>query len=101
MLQEKAKEVEEADAGAAAARACGAMYKQVNRGLWAASQDTCLSSLSSATPLFSDLELTPDGWVDVRGPGRPAPAHLDRAHPTAGARLHCTASLAPLQLGQA
>ena len=55
MLQEKAKGVEEADAGAAAARACGAMYKQVNRGLWAASQDTCLSSLSSATPLLSEL----------------------------------------------
>ena len=29
--------------------------------------DTCPSSLSSTTPLFSDLELTPDGWVDVMG----------------------------------
>jgi len=31
MLQEKAKEVEEANAGAAAARACGVMYEQVKR----------------------------------------------------------------------
>ena len=31
------------------------------------SHDTCPPSLSSATPLSSDLELTPDGWVDVAG----------------------------------
>jgi len=55
MLQEKAKEVEEADAGAAVARACGVMYEQVNRRFWAVSHDTCPSSLSSATPLFSEL----------------------------------------------
>ena len=67
MLQEKAKEVEEADAGAAVARACGVMYEQVNRRFWAASHDTCPSSLSSATPLFSDLELTPGHWVVLGG----------------------------------
>ena len=54
-LEEKAKEVEEADAGAAVARACGVMYEQVNRRFWSASHDTCPSSLSSATPLLSEL----------------------------------------------
>ena len=71
-LEEKAKEVEEADAGAAVARACGVMYEQVNRRFWAASHDTCPSSLSSATPLFSDLELTPGHWVVVSAQPHPS-----------------------------
>ena len=33
------------------------MYEQVKRRLWAVSQDTCPPSLSSATPLFFELEL--------------------------------------------
>ena len=65
MLQEKAKEVEAPACGRAAARACGVMYEQVKRRLWAVSQDTCPPSLSSATKLFSELELAPAGSMSM------------------------------------
>eukprot|EP01045_Picozoa_sp_COSAG04_P041609 COSAG04_NODE_12734_length_637_cov_2.940520_1_plen_64_part_00 len=57
MLEQKAKEAEAPACGRAAARPPRVMYEQVKYGLWAVPQHTCPPSLSSATPLFSDLRI--------------------------------------------
>ena len=64
MLQEKAKEVEAPACGRAAARPLRVMYGQVKCRLCAVPHDTCPPPLlSSATPLFSELELTTGHFI--------------------------------------
>ena len=57
----------------------GVLHRRVwpgKRRLWAVSQDSCPSSLSSATPLFSELELAPVDWVDVAAAVGPIPRFI-------------------------